>query len=279
MNSVKFNTSSWGNIYKLWFLCFCLLAECAKTSSAILRSEFARHKWRVAFRISGNTIPLTLQRVWTISNQIQLFTISISEASNLMKYERAPSFPDVICTTTWYSMGLCWVSTGLATPSLEYLLTTFPHRYSHGAWWFGIWMSLLHSIFYYNAESMDHGFHTKSGSVHALPLMSMQLLGIRKEIQPLWEILSSTIAYYIWKARYSSIYHQIRGSRVEVVCNISFDMVHTLKGQWYDFNGDPYPKFAQCLQFISLWKDTPHLSCKGGTLIDIFNHQVGCSLH
>ena len=71
----------------------------------------------------------------------------------------------------------------------------------------------------------------------------------------------------------------IRVSQVEVVCNISFDMVHTLKGQWYDFNGDPYPKFAQCLQFISLWKDTPHLSCKGGTLIDIFNHQVGCSLH
>ena len=33
------------------------------------------------------------------------------------------------------------------------------------------------SIFHYDAESMDHGSHTKIGSVHALPLVFSQFLG------------------------------------------------------------------------------------------------------
>ena len=72
-----------------------------------------------------------------------------------------------------------------------------------------VWMSLVRSIFHYDPESMDHGFHIKPGSVHALPLVSMQFLGIRKEIQPLWEILSSIVAYYIWKALCSLAFHQV----------------------------------------------------------------------
>ena len=48
-----------------------------------------------------------------------------------------------------------------------------------------VWTSLVGSIFHYDNESMDHGFHTNSGSVRVLPLMSMQCLGLRKELQPL----------------------------------------------------------------------------------------------
>ena len=38
-----------------------------------------------------------------------------------------------------------------------------------------LWMHC--SIFHYDAESMDHGSHTKIGSVHALPLVFSQFLG------------------------------------------------------------------------------------------------------
>ena len=43
-------------------------------------------------------------------------------------------------------------------------------------WGIVVWTSLVRSIFQSDAECMDHGFHTKSGIVCALPLVSMQLL-------------------------------------------------------------------------------------------------------
>ena len=107
-----------------------------------------------------------------------------------------------------------------------------------------VWTSLVRSISHYIAESMDHGFHTKSGSVRTLPLVSIQFLGIRKEIQPLWEILNSTTAYYIWKARCSLVFHQVRASPIELVKRIWLDMIHTLKGQ-YCIVGDFDDKVAQ----------------------------------
>ena len=53
-----------------------------------------------------------------------------------------------------------------------------------------LWMHC--SIFHYDAEFMNHGFHTNFGSVCVLPLVSLQFLVIRKSeggVQPLWETL------------------------------------------------------------------------------------------
>ena len=98
---------------------------------------------------------------------------------------------------------------------------------------------------------MDHGFYTKSGSVHTLPLLSIQFSGIRKEVQPIWEILSSTIVYHIWKARCSLVFHQLKTSPAEVVSNIWLYIVHTLKGQWDGIVGDSIAKIAQRHEFLS----------------------------
>ena len=76
---------------------------------------------------------------------------------------------------------------------------------------------------------MDHGFYTKSGSVHALPLLSLWLSKIRKEIQPIWEILSSTIVNNIKKAYCSLVFHQVKESPTELITNIWLDIVHTLR--------------------------------------------------
>ena len=84
---------------------------------------------------------------------------------------------------------------------------------------------------------MHHGFHTISKSVHALPLVFVQFLGIK----PLWEILSSTIANYIWKARCSLIFHQVRASLTELV-----------KCIWDCTVGDSDNKAAQRHQFLTL---------------------------
>ena len=97
---------------------------------------------------------------------------------------------------------------------------------------------------------MDHGFYTKSGSVHTLPLLSLQFSRVRKEVQPIWEILSSTIVYHIWKARCSLVFHQLKTPPAEVVSNIWLDIVHTLKGQWDGIVGDSEAKIAQRSEFL-----------------------------
>ena len=63
------------------------------------------------------------------------------------------------------------------------------------------------------------------------PLVSLQFLGVRKEGQPLWEILSSITTYNIWKAQCSFVFHQVRSSPTGLINNIWLDMFHTLKGQ------------------------------------------------
>ena len=123
-----------------------------------------------------------------------------------------------------------------------------------------VWTSLVCEAFHYDTESMDHGFYTKSGSVHTLPLLSLQFTGTRKEVQPVWEILSSTTIYHIWKVRCSLIFHQLKTPLAELVSNIWLDIVHTLKGQWDGIVGDSDAKIAQQHEFITIWKVAPFMT-------------------
>ena len=93
-----------------------------------------------------------------------------------------------------------------------------------------VWTTLVYSIFHYDAKYMDHGFHTNSRSVRVLPLVSMQLLGIRKKAQQLREILNSTTTYILHlEAWCSLVFHQVRASTIELVNYTWLDMVHTWK--------------------------------------------------
>ena len=73
-------------------------------------------------------------------------------------------------------------------------------------WGMVVWTSLVRDTFHYDTESMNHGFYSKYGNVHTLPLLSLRFLGVRKEVQTVWEILSSTTVYHIWKARCSLVF-------------------------------------------------------------------------
>ena len=92
-------------------------------------------------------------------------------------------------------------------------------------WGMVVWTSLVRDVFHYDNESMDHGFYTKYGSVHTLSLLSLQFSGVRKEVQSVWEILSSSIVYHIWKARCSLIFHQLKTPPAKVVSSIWLDIV------------------------------------------------------
>ena len=80
-----------------------------------------------------------------------------------------------------------------------------------------------------------------------------------KEIQPVWEILSSTTVYHIEKARCSIVFNQLKTSSSELVSNIWLDIVHTLKGQWDGIVGDFDAKIAQRHEFLIVWTTTPFM--------------------
>ena len=110
-------------------------------------------------------------------------------------------------------------------------------------------------------------------------LLSMQFLGRRKEMQPLWELLCNITIYYIWKASWSNIFHEARASLVEMVHNIWRDMMHTLKGQWGCLIGDSEAKVAQHHQFLTQWELLQLCPPKMVILFGTFSHQDACSLH
>ena len=71
------------------------------------------------------------------------------------------------------------------------------------------------STFLCDIISMDRDFYTKFGTVRAFLLVSTRFVGIRKEIKSSRERLSGTTPYYIWKARCSLVFHQVRASPTE----------------------------------------------------------------
>ena len=81
---------------------------------------------------------------------------------------------------------------------------------------------------------MAHSFHTKSGSGLVLPFVSVQFLEIRKEVQPLGEILSTTTTYILDLD--GSMLSSFSSTRL--IKSFWLDMVHTLKGQWDCIIGD-----------------------------------------
>ena len=84
-------------------------------------------------------------------------------------------------------------------PIWQHLLRIFANYFSPlvSIWGMVVWTSLVRDAFHYDTEPMDHGFYTKYGSVCTLPLLSLQFSGVRKEVQPVREILSSTIVDHI----------------------------------------------------------------------------------
>ena len=78
-------------------------------------------------------------------------------------------------------------------------------------------------------------------------------------------MVSCTIVYHIWKARYSLAFHQLKTPPTEVVSNIWLEIGHTLKGQWDGIVGDSEAKIAQRHEFLIIWTTTPFMTSNYGT--------------
>ena len=73
---------------------------------------------------------------------------------------------------------------------------------------------LVRYVFHHNVESLNIGFNIYYTIICLLPLVSMQFLGRWKDMQQLWELLSSNSTYYTWRPHWSLIFYQARASQV-----------------------------------------------------------------
>ena len=161
-------------------------------------------------------------------------------------------------------------------------VSNFPHLLSHGAWWFGRHSSVMLSNTTLNLWTMDFTLNLEVFEQWALPLLSLQFSGIRKEIQSVWEVLSSTIVYNIWtRLGAQSITSWIgydsrifgwtcfilcKGQSYVIIGNsdayTSLETVSHMFGHhwWYYL-----PKKRLGHEFLSVWTTTPFMTSKNGT--------------
>ena len=103
--------------------------------------------------------------------------------------------------------------------TLDYLLTTSPSLVF--TWGMVLRTLLVRYVFHHNVESLNIGFNIYYTIICLLPLVSMQFLGRWKDMQQLWELLSSNSTYYTWRPHWSLIFYQARA--------VWIDMIHFLR--------------------------------------------------
>ena len=77
------------------------------------------------------------------------------------------------------------------------------------------------------------------------------------DINPLWELLSSTTLWVIWKSRCGMVMEGKHTPPVEAVKDIWSIVIHTLKGRYDSIKGDSENALKQRLTFHQTWYELP----------------------
>ena len=133
------------------------------------------------------------------------------------------------------------------------------------SWGMAMWSTLQPMVLSYELESIDKVICLTRGTLSLVPMQQIVDVGYVKEIQPLWEILSSTTMWYIWKARCALVLDNRATNSVVSVREIWLHIVLTLRGQFDAIQGDSDRRIIQRLAFIKRWKKYPFFMVTNGT--------------
>ena len=100
-----------------------------------------------------------------------------------------------------------------------------------------------------------------------------------KAMQEVWELLCTTIMWFIWIVRCSKVFGNTIVHPVESVRNVWMQMVHTLKGRYDEIKGETNVAVLQRLEFIAYWKKAPFLKCKTHVVLSTTNMVVPTTNH
>ena len=133
------------------------------------------------------------------------------------------------------------------------------------SWGMAMWSTLQPMVLSYEMESVDKVICINRGILSSMPMQHIGVVRYDKEMQPLWEILSSITMWHIWKARCARVLGNRATHNVVSVREIWLDIVLTLRGQFDSLQGDSDRSYLQRLSFIKRWKKSPFLVVSNGS--------------
>jgi hypothetical protein len=96
-----------------------------------------------------------------------------------------------------------------------------------------------------------------------MQMEQLQVPYVIKNMQVVWELMSTITMWYIWTARCRKVFDDNTEHPVEIVRNIWVMAVHTLKGQYDDLiSHEPNDRNTR-LSFLALWQKGPFLKLRG----------------
>ena len=101
-----------------------------------------------------------------------------------------------------------------------------------------MWSSLSRIPFSY--EDSEVGFHLRIATTGVARVFSSQVVftASSREAMQIWELLSSTTMWFIWKARCKKVFKLSKNPAVEIVSAIWLELVLTLRSQLEIIIGD-----------------------------------------
>ena len=128
-----------------------------------------------------------------------------------------------------------------------------------------MWSTLQPMVLLYELESVDKVMCLKRGILSLVPMQHIFDVRYDKEMQPLWEILSSTTMWHIWKACCALVLDNRATNSVVSVREIWLHIVLTVTGQFDLLQGEASRRILQILEFIKTWEKSPFLKVTNGT--------------
>ena len=98
------------------------------------------------------------------------------------------------------------------------------------SWGMAMWSTLQPMVLSYELESVDKVICLTRGTLSLVPMQQIVDVRYVKEMQPLWEILSSTTIWHIWNGHCALVLDNRATDNVVFVREIWFDIVLTLRG-------------------------------------------------
>ena len=110
-------------------------------------------------------------------------------------------------------------------------------------------------------------FKVSHSGVKRVPMTVTPLQEFPSGVQQVWEVCSSTIMWYIWKARCTKVFEGTSTPPVESVSGIWNELILTLKGQYDMISGDTDAAIRQRLAFHGIWKKGPFYNLHQGKMV------------
>ena len=135
------------------------------------------------------------------------------------------------------------------------------------SWGSAVWITLTDKVFKYDSSlGRTVGLDTSNHGVRQVPIESMQPNVDSKVKSDLWNLVSSSTLWYIWKARCQRLLGRLIIPIEEVLKSIWQEMVLTMRARFDAIVGDSDSALARRQAFLAHWKNLGFFEISGANI-------------